>query len=239
MRVPSQQQLLEVWEGGLEQSPLDRTLALMGLACPEDAGQLTLGECDRRLLELHKLLFGSEITALAHCPQCSSALELNFNSGEMQVDAGTPHTELVVSDSGYEASFRLPTLRDLESLGTDASSSQFQTSLLRRCLLEAKRYGAAIMAEELPEGLVLAVSERMSEADPQAEINIQLECAECRHGWLEKFDVESFLWTKIQAWAGRTLNEVHCLAAAYGWSEQQILALSPVRRHMYLNLVAE
>ena len=37
--------------------------------------------------------------------------------------------------------------------------------------------------------------------------------------------------------AGALLHEVHRLASAYGWSEAQILALSPARRAQYLALV--
>ena len=39
------------------------------------------------------------------------------------------------------------------------------------------------------------------------------------------------------AWALRTLAEVHRLASAYGWREQDILALSPARRQLYLGMV--
>jgi len=35
----------------------------------------------------------------------------------------------------------------------------------------------------------------------------------------------------------RLLVEVHALASAYGWSEQEILSLSDARRRLYLEMV--
>ncbi|HUD55174.1 MAG TPA: hypothetical protein VMR02_08095 [Terracidiphilus sp.] len=43
--------------------------------------------------------------------------------------------------------------------------------------------------------------------------------------------------TQIEARARRLLYEVHTLAAAYGWSEREILSLSAPRRALYLEMV--
>ena len=51
------------------------------------------------------------------------------------------------------------------------------------------------------------------------------------------FDIVSFFWAEIDAWARRVLREVNVLARAYGWRESDILALSPVRRQIYLSMV--
>jgi hypothetical protein len=45
------------------------------------------------------------------------------------------------------------------------------------------------------------------------------------------------LLDSLSHWAERCLDQVHTLARAYGWSEAQILALSPVRRACYLGRV--
>ena len=51
------------------------------------------------------------------------------------------------------------------------------------------------------------------------------------------FDIVSFFWREIEEFAIRTLREIHALARAYGWAEDQILALSPTRRRCYLEMV--
>ena len=74
-------------------------------------------------------------------------------------------------------------------------------------------------------------------ADPQASVRLALTCPACAHGSERPFDVVAYLWIEVDAWARRTLAEVHALAAAYGWSEREILALSARRRQLYLELV--
>jgi hypothetical protein len=96
----------------------------------------------------------------------------------------------------------------------------------------------AVRVSELPAHVVDAVVTRMGDADPQADVHVPIACAACRHEWSAAFEILSFFWTEIEAWAARLRREVHVLASAYGWSEADILALSPARRQGYLELVA-
>ena len=82
-----------------------------------------------------------------------------------------------------------------------------------------------------------AVAERMAEADPHAGIELALSCPGCGHHWLAPFDIAQFVWSEVDAWARRTLYDVHVLAGAYGWRESDVLALSPRRRQLYLEMV--
>jgi hypothetical protein len=41
----------------------------------------------------------------------------------------------------------------------------------------------------------------------------------------------------VEDWASRLLLEVHALASVYGWSERDVLNLSPRRRRLYLDMV--
>jgi hypothetical protein len=109
--------------------------------------------------------------------------------------------------------------------------------LLEQCIRSAERRGDEITAAQLPESVVERISARMSEADPQADIQLALKCPVCSDEWNAAFDIESFFWIEINAWAARILGEVHILASAYGWSEQEILRVSAWRRECYLNLV--
>jgi hypothetical protein len=77
----------------------------------------------------------------------------------------------------------------------------------------------------------------MQEHDPGADVRIGLSCPACQHGWTLGFDIVSFIWGEIEDWAQRLLADVHVLAQAYGWSERDILALSPTRRQLYLEMV--
>ena len=47
-----------------------------------------------------------------------------------------------------------------------------------------------------------------------------------------------FLWNDVDRWARALFGTVDTLARAYGWREADVLALSPRRRRVYLNLAA-
>ena len=74
-------------------------------------------------------------------------------------------------------------------------------------------------------------------ADPMAETILSLDCPACGYAWEETIDIATFLWSEVEARAKRLLVEVHTLASAYGWSEQEILSLSEPRRSVYLQMV--
>jgi hypothetical protein len=59
----------------------------------------------------------------------------------------------------------------------------------------------------------------------------------CTYSWHAAFDIATYLATEVHTWASRQLREVHDLARAYGWSEAEILAMSPTRRRAYLELL--
>ena len=77
----------------------------------------------------------------------------------------------------------------------------------------------------------------MADADPQAATELALDCAACGHQWNEVFDAGHFLLHALDDWAQRLLDQVHVLAKAYGWTEQTVLALPPMRRARYLERV--
>ena len=77
----------------------------------------------------------------------------------------------------------------------------------------------------------------MANLDPDADINLALSCENCGKSWLTDFNIGTLLWDEIDAYARSLLAEVHSLASAYGWTESEILTLSPQRREIYLNMV--
>ena len=229
MRALSATELLSVWESGSSQVSLQRALTLLAAASPEAScdslAHLTIGRRDARLLALREMMFGPDLTGVIDCPKCREKIELRFTSSDIRPATETePPAELALESSGREMRFRLPTSADL--LAVDSGEQ-----LLERCLLDGRDY--------LTEDLVPAIGEKMSSADPMAEIQVALNCPSCEHRWEAPFDIVAFLWWEISAAARRLLREVHTLASAYGWTEVEILALSPTRRRLYLEMVNE
>jgi hypothetical protein len=81
---------------------------------------------------------------------------------------------------------------------------------------------------------VAAVDAALAAADPGAAIDLTFECAACARSWSERLDIVSWMWGEIDARAHGLLDDVHVLAAHYGWSEDQILDLGSARRAAYL-----
>ena len=238
MRSPTALNILEVWELGQTRSPLDRALLVLTAASPdeswEDLAALPIGQRDARLLTLREQLFGPEFVSQASCPKCGSRLEVSFTADDVRARGETPPGNgLSLCAAGHEIEFRLPTSLDLLSIAGRTGDAAEQ-ALLDRCLLKAHRDGEETTAAGLPAEVVDEIITRMSEADPQADTRTSLTCVACGHRWDTVFDISQFLWAEIDSWALRALREVHLLASAYGWSESEILRLSPLRRHFYL-----
>lgn len=237
------QELLEVWESGLQCKPVERAVAMLRAwrdAAAEEPARLPIGSRDARLLALREQAFGSDLTGLATCPRCAEPLEVQFQLTNLRFPAKDRPGPVKVAVAEYAVEFRLPDSLDLLALQeTQESQTVLRRLLLDRCVVHAAHLGRPVAAGELPDSVTDAVAQAMGEADPQAEIELSLECVSCQYQWQELFDIESFLWNELEAWATRTLHDVHQLAAAYGWSEREILALNPVRRSIYLNMIAE
>ncbi len=248
MRALPPQQLLQVWEQGLNQPPVQQALLLLAAACPETSTelltQLSIGQRDTYLLTLREWLFGSEIVSLATCPQCGERLELMFNLADIRVSTHAETVEvLILNVANYQVQFRLPNSGDLIAMQTVSSYRDRQNIqamrrfLLERCLLKVESQSLEVSVSDLSTDLQDAVVAKMAEADPQADVQLALCCPACNHQWQATFDIVAFLWSEINAWAYRTLREVHTLASAYGWREADILAMSPQRRQFYLEMV--
>jgi hypothetical protein len=205
-----------------------------------DPARLPIGRRDARLLALRGDAFGNEISALAACPRCGEQTEASFRVGDLRLANEELSSGAKVEVGEYAVEFRLPDSLDLAALeGANDDAARLERSLVERCVAGVTCAGAPIAPGDLPDAIADEVARAMAEADPQANVELALKCAGCEQEWPVRFDIASFLWSEVEAWAVRTLYEIHQLASAYGWSERAILALSPERRSVYLNLIAE
>jgi len=239
----SPEKLFQIWEAGLDRPPLARSVAMLRAAgtvrTAVDPAALPIGARDLELLSLREEAFGRDVTGIAACPDCAERVEIRFRTDDIRQPSVVPSDSLSLESGGYRVRFHLPSSADLLSIDVLGDENEDGRRILERCVSEATLHGAPIAASSLPEALQEAVAGAMAAADPQAEIELALECPSCMRRWTELFDIDSFFWTELQAWAARLLREIHQLASAYGWNEREILALPSLRRNTYLNLIAE
>ncbi len=243
MRSLTAEDMLIAWERGLNRSMLQKSLILLAAAFPEMnsemLAELSIGHRDMCMFLLRERLFGSRLVNNAVCPQCATRIEweqeiADFLADAAEIHVGSPYFSL--TQDGYDITFRLPNSLDLAHIEGIDNAQIAEKQLLRRCILSAQHADDTLDAAQLPENIVQALTSRIEALDPQADVRIKLTCPECSHDWEVLFDIAGFLWSEIDAWAERMLQTVHKLARTYGWTEREILALSPVRRQLYLGM---
>lgn len=244
MRPLTTERALRAWEHGQRGDPMDQALALLQATITEVGGDelahLPVGQRDALLCRLRSRTFGPEVRGFAACPKCSTRLEFGLDLRAFDVDQSLERRlgpqELEIK--GHEIVVRLPDTRDLQAVRDGCGDSgSGRDLLLERCVLSCRRRGRDVPPRELPEKVVERLGERMAELDPLAELPLSIACARCRHEWLVYLDLALMMWHEVSEQAERLLQEIHLLARAYGWTEPQILALTPARRRFYIEQI--
>lgn len=233
--------IVRTWEWGRDKHPVDRALFLLGQAYPDmDSATLTaltLGQRNRRLIRLREKTFGSTLNGFARCEKCGEALEFSLATGDILLPEPEQDVYTLEVDD-LTVTFRLPNSGDLAAIVGLEAADAARHLLIERCIITAESKGMSLSIQDLPSSLLPALTEAITEHDPQAEMRLALTCAACGHHWSALFDIVSYFWAELEARARRLLDEVHVLARAYGWHETEILQMSALRRLHYLELAA-
>lgn len=211
--------LLEAWERGLGRSVVERALVLLD----PDADRLPIGERNARLLDLYARTFGPVLDALVDCPACGETLDVAVPVEELRAADGDDPGDA----PGIEV--RLPDTTDLLAVARCHDVPAARAELARRCLVPPPE---ASPCSDVVDAVAAAVAAR----DPLASMELAVACPACGNGWEAPLDPSAFVWTALAAEAARLLRQVDALARAYGWREEDVLALSPARRRAYLEL---
>lgn len=244
MRALSAQDLLRIWDYASGAPPVRRALYLLRAASGEELESLRrmpVGRRDRLLFQLREWAFGNRLNCWSTCPACGERLESSFTVADIVREEPSPAPEAyALQFDGFLARFRLPDSADLEAIERYSSLTEARSALLDQCVLSVEHGAESLAPGHLPEPLLARIVEEMERCDPQANILLDFHCAvaTCGHRWTEHFDIVSFFWKEIHVWARRTFREVHALASAYGWSEAEIISMSPMRRQLYLEMVS-
>lgn len=225
--VSGAEAVLRIWERGRREHPVDRaltTLAVLSGHSRRELAELPVEDRDRRLLAQRAALFGPTMVAVSACPACGCAVDVSVRAED---EAPGPATVQVdVGDGPVQV--RMPTSLDLAAIAGCADVDAARDLLLRRLL------GTDDPAPDL-------VRAAEAELDRRAGVSaglVGLICPDCEVAWSVELDVAAFVWRELEILAGRLLRDVDTLARRYGWSEREILALSPDRRAYYLELAS-
>jgi DNA-directed RNA polymerase subunit RPC12/RpoP len=241
-----QQALLHAWETGHGSDDVARPLGLLQAVWPQHDPalwqQASLGQRDSCLFLLQASLFGAQLSTVAACPACGERLESRFDVQDVCALPSHPPPQqapLCMEQQGYRVSYRLPCSSDLQALAlaADDDAQAAVAGLLQRCVLQAEGHGQPIAPSQLPPSLLGCLEQAMAQQDPAADLQLDVACPGCGHRWSAGLDIARYVWGELDDWAQDLLADVDALARHYAWSEHDILALSPVRRRFYLDLV--
>ena len=233
----------------------------------QELASLPLGERNRWLLALHTELAGPALQCRVTCSACGAPLELAVRTSDLlahwaQSDSTAPPPDRAAQDTGaerelsiggYRVHYRPLTSLDLAAAAAAPDVEQARWRLIERCVLSAwslvvRRPTAAdgeqttrlvrVAPRSLPARVVRALAEALAESDPLADPAIRVVCGECGGAFRPPIDVVGLVWSALGWLARQAIEDVHTLAAAYGWSEADILAMAPRRRQLYLDRLA-
>jgi hypothetical protein len=230
-RTLSAAELLDVWERGADEGVVERAVRILSTA--HDAPTIEVlrwpvGVRDAQLLRFRARKFGPTLDIVTECPHCSESAEAEVPIGELlagQEDSAVIH-EARLDDGDIVVRFRPANSEDL----LHAARIGDPAALIERCV-------ERVDGEPEPGAIEALLANALADADPLADLALDMICPSCGEAWTSPLDPPSFLWREIDAWARRTLSQIHTLASAYGWTEGEILALGPARRAAYLEML--
>jgi len=224
--------LLSLWEQALPLAAPAREALLARDSVA--AAPPTIGAQRLRLLERLSEGLGQRASLRSRCPACGDDagfdIDLRELAARLTADDGRLHTLL---HGAWQIVFRLPSPDDLIAA---ADAADFVQHLLVCCVQSASLDARGQGIEELPQAVLEALSDAMDALDPAASLAFDLDCPACGHAWSAPFDPAAALWSRLQEDAERLLVDIDTLAQRHGWTEAEILALSPARREAYLQL---
>ena len=230
--------LLTVWERAVGRPPSVRDDVLLQGLANDCASDVPLGERNAMLLGMHARIFGPDLALISHCPGCATVTQFAANCDVMVAELAPAHatTAHELEVQGHRVRFRLPHASDVAASSHASSENEFAESLVARCVQSCTDNGQPVAPSALPSHVLDALSQRMESLDPGASLSFALQCPECSMRWDAQLDAAELLWQKIQTESERLLFDVDTLARAYGWTEAQVLQLSPMRRAAYLQM---
>jgi hypothetical protein len=200
----------------------------------ETIRNLTLGDRIALILQVRKAVFGEKIQAVLKCPICKEALSLDFSVRSLlQPAKPSPKTAYTVEFENFVFIVKAVTGADLELVASVQDGENPQEQLARICIISS----TPPLPEKLSDELILAVSLKLQEIDPQADIVLSITCPKCIQPFQVPLDIEDYFFKEITARLKQLEREIHWIALNYHWSEDAILSLPVSKRKRYIELI--
>jgi len=181
---------------------------------------------------------GDSVRLTLRCPHCAEALELAVPCPvllqEAQRSRSEPEIEVAL-DASRSVRVRRPTGADQRAWRTQTYSSEEEAvAAILRSLTASAEMHSALNSTDLQR-----ISDAMETFDPLASFQVTTLCPSCGAEATVPVDLEATLLMRLRARQRALLGQVHRLAAAYRWTEEQVLGIPAHRREQYVLLVEQ
>jgi hypothetical protein len=225
--------LLDVWETCTSVSGVMRSVVLLhaagAVADRDTALDLSVDEAARLAATLYTDTFGDVVDGALRCGGCTEVLDVALPLSALP--AAAPGLRARVDSAVGVLDVRTPTVRDLLLAAGDGDPA---AALLDRCVTRAD--GEPVDVSAFGADVLAQVDRATEEFAGLASLVVTTSCPACGGDLRASVDMSTLLWERICVAAPVLLAEVAELAAAFGWSERDVLALSTVRRRAYLDI---
>lgn len=227
--------LLDAWEQGIAQHPVARVAVLLCRAGVvrsfDEALDLDLGTCAELAFESLRALVGDTVEVIASCDACGEILTAELSTSAYERANHDSSMQMFSKEIG-RFRVRSPSLRDLLAA---AGAADPWHALVTRCVHQRTDISAVDPHRLTPSELasIDAVAEELAGA---GDIMTLMSCPACGAQVYVDLDPGALLWEHVARAAPALLADVATLAAAFGWTEPDVLALSSGRRRAYLTL---
>jgi len=203
-------------------------------ADPSVVSQLCVADRQYLMLQIASMLEGDVFWILSSCSSCKSDFDICMKRSDFPVtEAGHGYPFATVKLDGAELTCRIPVGQDQEKIEHLADDDALHL-LLEHCIEK-------VNGEEPEKGFVDSltpadigrIEDVLDDISPSVTTSLLTRCPECDAEQVIELDPYTLPVTETDNF----FQEIHTLAMAYHWSEQDIMALPRSRRRTYLNLI--
>lgn len=183
----------------------------------------SVGARHRALLSMVRSMDGQVPAQRATCPACGERLEFELPLDELTASTVDEAPVDIVLDGG-PLCLRRPSGRDLRAWQTRSARPPSRADILRSLVVDGELHDAEIGP----------AAQALASADPLVAFAVRLACPSCGEAADHDVDLETLALAALAARQRMLIDEVHRLAAGYGWTEAEVLSVPPWRRAHYL-----
>lgn len=192
---------------------------------------LSVGDRQFLMRELAAQIDADPIWVHLNCGSCDGKMDVCFRYADLPVKNATAEfPEFTLRLGKKSLRVRVPNGADQEAIAALPHSEPALAFLLQRIALPTGKNSVDFSWDATA---AQAVEAAVEAAAPELGTTLVAPCPHCAAENQVAVDLYAFIGRAGREW----LMEIHQIASAYHWTEEQILALPPPRRKYYLALI--